>query len=246
MNSLGDKIRFLRREFNLTQEEFGRRLNIGKSTVSQYENNINIPDISMLCKIAELFNVTTDYLLDRPNKIKIKNLPILGTIRAGVPLLAHENWEGQIELPSDLNADFALKVTGDSMSWAGIYDGDLAILRQTNVAYHGDIVAAGIQDADWCATLKFFIKENNTQVLRAANPDYEDITITPNHKIIGQLVCVHKEPPSLYTYRDFLVKKDLVNTEWQDAVEMAINHGLNGKEMMNMIELFSKMVKQIK
>lgn len=78
LNSLGHKIKVLRKESGLTQEEFGKKLNIAKSTVSQYENNINVPDISMICKIAELFNVSIDYLVGfndnkNPYKEEINN-----------------------------------------------------------------------------------------------------------------------------------------------------------------------------
>jgi len=75
-------------------------------------------------------------------------IPLLSTIRAGIPLLAEENWEYEVEVPADLEADFALRVTGDSMSWAGIHDGDIAILRKTDIPSHGMIVATGIEDTN--------------------------------------------------------------------------------------------------
>ncbi|WP_412523933.1 LexA family protein [Clostridium sp. JS66] len=94
----------------------------------------------------------------------------------------------------------------------GALETELPIFKHSNVASHGDLVAAGENNGNWCATLKFFMQENGTPFLRAANPNYKDIPMTSNHRIIGVLVNVIKHPPSLYTYRDFLVKKDLVNT----------------------------------
>ncbi len=65
--SLGSMIRQLRKKNNLTQAELGKKINVAKSTISQYENNINIPDIKMLQSIAKIFCVSVDYLLDEPN-----------------------------------------------------------------------------------------------------------------------------------------------------------------------------------
>lgn len=62
---IGKKIRDLRREMGITQEELGRMLNVGKSTISQYENNINKPDLDMIKQIADIFNVSVDYLFGR-------------------------------------------------------------------------------------------------------------------------------------------------------------------------------------
>ena len=77
--------------------------------------------------------------------------------------------------PADLNADFALRIMGDSMSWVEIHEGDLAFLRKIETPSHGMIVTAGVEDVEWSATLKFYVKENGKVFLRAANPAYEDI-----------------------------------------------------------------------
>ncbi|MBO0572575.1 helix-turn-helix transcriptional regulator [Clostridium botulinum] len=63
MNNLGYIIKKLRKENNLTQKELGDKLNVGKSTISQYENNINTPDIDIIKKISKIFDVSVDYLL---------------------------------------------------------------------------------------------------------------------------------------------------------------------------------------
>lgn len=64
MSTLGERIRMLRKQKDMTQEEMGKALNIAKSTVSQYESNTNVPDIEMLKHIATLFNVSIDTLVD--------------------------------------------------------------------------------------------------------------------------------------------------------------------------------------
>ncbi len=121
----------------------------------------------MLKKFADFFNVSTDYLLGRTDKrsgIKYtpgylynnnritggaqnimevntfahkSYLPLIGTIRAGIPLLAEENWVEEVSVPDDMKADFALRVSEDSMAWAGILTGDIALLSQANVAELG-------------------------------------------------------------------------------------------------------------
>lgn len=255
MATLGQRIKQIREEAGLTQEEFGKLFGIVKSTVSMYEKGKSTPDDNIKKQIADYFGISLDYLTGRTNirnpyneKYKAPNakyLPILGTISAGLPLLAEENWEGTLEISDEIKADFALRVVGDSMSWVGIHEGDLALLQQTNVAHHGQIVAAGVEDVTWEATLKFYISTNNHYVLRAANPAYEDIVFTKNHRIIGTVVKIIKETPSIYTYRDFLAAKDMNDEDWIDTIEKATQYGLGPKDVAQYIEMLSKMIKHI-
>lgn len=73
MSTLGDRIKLLRKEALLTQDELGKKLNIGKSTISQYENNINTPDIDTIKRIADIFDVSLDYLLCKSDIRKNNN-----------------------------------------------------------------------------------------------------------------------------------------------------------------------------
>lgn len=244
----GDILKNLREKENLSREDLCSSLNLSYSALSKYETNIRFPDKDTLKKIALYFHVSIDYLLDfdTSNGSTYRAIPIIGRIRAGLPILATENFEGEIDLSQDIKGDFALRVQGDSMSWVGIHDGDLAIFKQSSIANHGDIVAAGVEENEWHATLKFFIQENGIPLLRAANPEYQDMEFTAHHRIIGRLVGIYKNPPSVLTYKDFLVKKDLINSDWQDTIETAVGKGLDAKQMNQMIELFAHMVKQIK
>lgn len=63
--SIGKRIRDLRKEIKITQEELGKVLNVGKSTISQYENDVNKPDLDTLKQIADFFDVSVDYILGR-------------------------------------------------------------------------------------------------------------------------------------------------------------------------------------
>lgn len=238
----GDRIKQLRELKNLTRDELANSLNISYSALSKYETNVRFPDKDTLKKLASFFNVSIDYILDYSTNNKSKYIPILGTIRAGLPLLATDNWDSQIEVPANINADFALRVIGDSMSWVGIHDGDIAILRQTSIAQHGQIVAAGIDEGDWSATLKFYIQENGTPVLRAANPSYADIKVNGVHKIIGTLVSIQKDAPTLSTYRNFLHDKESIDVEWNEAKETALALGLDAKQVRSYLEILNSML----
>jgi len=129
---------------------------------------------------------TLEILSKHPIDETVVEIPILGNIAAGNPMLAEENWTGSIRVPVEFvrsNRCFALKVRGDSMKDAGIRNGDIAIIEQKPTAENGDIVAALIEDA---ATLKRFFKENNRIRLQAENPDYAPI-YTQDVRILGKL-----------------------------------------------------------
>lgn len=121
---------------------------------------------------------------------EIVDLPVLGTVVAGQPLLAEENLDGTYPLArSSLGSGehFALRVRGDSMLGVGIHDGDLAVIRQQPTAVDGDIVVAMIDDA---VTLKGFYKKSRRVCLKAANPAYPDIYATTDLRILGKLACL--------------------------------------------------------
>ncbi len=246
--TFGSRIRRLREAKGLTQVDMAKALSLANSTISQYEADRRNPDSDTLIRLSDFFRVSIDYLLCRTHKTitdLLSTVPILGTIRAGLPLLAEENWIGEVEAPAEWRGDYALRVEGDSLSWVGIHDGDIAILRQTEVAQHGMIVAAGIEDMEWTATLKFYIRENGQAYLRAANPAYKDISIGPEHRIIGQLVGVLKEPPSLQQYKDHLVSKEVADRQWAETIEKATQLGLDGERVKHMIQLFAQVSKNV-
>jgi repressor LexA len=123
-----------------------------------------------------------------PPYIRAINVPILGSIAAGAPMLAQENIDGTFPMPLDFINDedklFMLRVRGDSMIDAGIFDGDLVAVRQQPTARNGEIVAALLEDE---ATVKRFYKEGKQVRLQAENPAYPPI-MTDNVKILGKVV----------------------------------------------------------
>jgi len=123
-----------------------------------------------------------------PPFVRAVNVPILGQIAAGAPILAEQNIEDTFPLPMDLVPDsdkvFMLRVRGDSMIDAGIFDGDLVAIRQQNVASNGEIVAAMIENE---ATIKRFYKDGKQVRLVAENPAYPPI-VTNDCQILGKLI----------------------------------------------------------
>lgn len=120
------------------------------------------------------------------------DIPIVGKVTAGMPILATENIEDMFQMPINYvkhnNDLFILKVTGDSMIEAGVLDGDLAIIEQKNVATNGDIVVALIENE---ATIKRFFKENGFIRLQPENKNYEPI-IVEDCSILGKLVGIYR------------------------------------------------------
>ena len=124
------------------------------------------------------------------NSGKLVKIPIVGTVAAGIPILSEENREGTITLhESALKKNrtyFAVRVRGDSMSGAGIMDGDLAVIEKLSVVRNGEIAVAVVEDA---VTLKRFYKENSRIRLQAENPAYKPI-YCQELRILGRLAQV--------------------------------------------------------
>ena len=118
-------------------------------------------------------------------------VPLIGSVQAGSPHLAEEHVEEWINLPSSLIKGrrdvFLLKVRGDSMINAGMFEGDLVIVRPTKDVKNNDIVVALLHDE---ATVKRFIQIKNRAYLKAENPDYKNIYPKEEWMIQGKVVGV--------------------------------------------------------
>lgn len=111
----------------------------------------------------------------------LKQVPLIGTVQAGMPITAIENLESTMTLPVQLtgNSDcFMLRVQGDSMMNIGIYEGDMLIVRHQNTANNGDVVVARIDDE---ATVKRFFKEKGHIRLQPENDDFSPIIVKDCH-----------------------------------------------------------------
>lgn len=130
-------------------------------------------------------NVTT------PSFSKIVDVPLVGNVAAGEPILAEENITDRMSLPTDIVGDapsFMLSVRGESMIEAGINDGDYVVVKEQPVANNGDIVVAIIDDG---ATVKRFYKEKGHIRLQPENSSMDPIIVS-DCLIAGKVVAVFR------------------------------------------------------
>ena len=163
------------------------------------------PSVRDICKDLEIKSTATAHYylqklvdkglikkdVDKKRAISIKNgatksfsVPLIGTVTAGVPILAVENLEGYYPLPIEFQSQeptFMLKVKGDSMINAGILDGDKIIVKKQETAKNGDIVVALIDDS---ATVKRFYSKDGKIILHPENDLLDDI-ILDSVEILG-------------------------------------------------------------
>ena len=128
----------------------------------------------------------------RPDaRTNASEIPLVGRVAAGQPILAVENVEGVIavdEMFARSKDCFALRVDGDSMKDAGIMDGDVVIVCPQPTARSGDIVVALIEDE---ATVKTYVRKSGKITLQAENPSYDDIAIdgrSGDAQVLGKVV----------------------------------------------------------
>ncbi len=164
----GLRLRNLRQSKDMSQNELARRLNLASSSVARYESGDRKPDTDRLVDIANLFNVTTDYLLcktDSPylyvedlastvrlspdSREKAIRVPTLGYIRGGEPMITDDNFLGYEEMvvPSTTSADdfIGLKVEGDSMMPL-INEGSIVIIKLQPTCEMNDVCAVRVND----------------------------------------------------------------------------------------------------
>ena len=137
--------------------------------------------------------ITRNGRLNRSIRINSQSacmVPLIGKVTAGMPILAVEEIETYIPIPSNLGKDsklFALWVMGESMIKAGIMDGDIVVAKQTDYAENGQIVVARLGDE---ATVKRFYKENGKYRLQPEN-DFLEPIIIDTCEILGKVVsCI--------------------------------------------------------
>ncbi|MDO4343480.1 MAG: transcriptional repressor LexA [Eubacteriales bacterium] len=123
---------------------------------------------------------------------EVVNVPILGRVAAGEPLLAVENVENYFPIPAEFMPNvqtFMLNVKGESMINAGIFDGDQILVQQQSTARNGDIVVALVEDS---ATVKTYYKEDGYYRLQPENDTMEPIIVHGELKILGKVIGVFR------------------------------------------------------
>ena len=131
------------------------------------------------------------YSLDSRYLKTEKAVPLLGRVSAGLPIMAHENWEDAFPLPPIFAAGnddaFMLTIQGDSMSGAGMFAQDIVAVRPTQSICNGDIIIARVEDEGF--TVKRYYKHGETVTLQAENPDYAPISVNERQvEIVGKVI----------------------------------------------------------
>ena len=146
-------------------------------------------------RALELVGRTAAHGHAAPPETEVKRLPLMGQIAAGGPLLADQNVEEEIAVPEPLgrNADFHLRVRGESMVNAGILDGDIVVVRRQDTARNGEIVVALAGDDETTdeATVKTFYREADRIRLQPEN-DGMDPIYTRHVSVLGKVVGVFR------------------------------------------------------
>lgn len=192
-------------------------LGISKGAVSTWKNLGRTPQVAQLQKVADYFHITVDQLLDEnKNAPVVKShesvdwkqkmgatpcdvaqvAPLLGTVRAGLPMYAEENIEGYIPIRQTDGAKyFWLNIRGDSMNAAGMNDGDQILVREQPEVENGEIAVVLVNDDE--ATVKTFRQEGNLVILtpRSSNPVHQpqvyDLKKTPV-RVLGRVIECRK------------------------------------------------------
>lgn len=195
---IGEKIKYYREQRGLTQEDLAKRLNISRQSISRYESGDRATNQDFLFELADIFEVNIDdFFPPRENFVtkvqEIINIPVLGTITCGEPILAEENIESYREEVADLTPNgnvFFLETKGDSMV-PTIPEGSFVLIRQQEEVENNEI-AAVLVNGDTEATLKRVKYQGDTMILMPDNKNYEPIIVNEDFpaRIIGKAVKV--------------------------------------------------------
>ena len=166
---------------------------VGLSSTSTVHAHLETLEKKGFIRRSPAKNRSTEILEENfyTNTRELVNVPIVGRVAAGVPILAEENIEDTFPIPIDYvknDSCFMLHVKGDSMVEEGIFDGDLVLVRQQQDAADGDIVIALLDDS---ATVKTFHREGESVRLSPANSAFEPI-ITRECDILGKVIGLYR------------------------------------------------------
>lgn len=178
-----NNLKAARKAANYTQLEVSELVHISQPQISAWESGRSKVDHVTLQKLADLYGVTTDYLLGKdsqPNPVVLR-VPVYRKVPAGIPLEAIEDVVDWEELPQSMAKGgkeyFALRVSGDSM-WPEYLDGDVVIVRRAQICTSGDVCVVYVNGYD--ATLKEVKLDEaaGTLTIVPRNPSYPPRTFT--------------------------------------------------------------------
>lgn len=178
--TFGERLRYARKEKQLTQKELAAKINAKHNSISNWENNQNMPDPETIENLCWALDVQPNYFFSvnysLPSGLvplpEMKKIPLIGSIACGSPILAEEHIEDYIDIPRHIHADFALTCKGDSMINARIFDGDIVYIRQQDTVENGEVAAVLI---DGEATLKRVQLFEDHISLEPENPQFRPL-----------------------------------------------------------------------
>lgn len=185
MAEFKDRLREAMNKEGLKQVDLSRKTGISAPTISEWLKGSYLAKQDKVAILAKALNVSPSWLMGLddteteplpPNcfPIEKKKFPLLGNIACGEPIFADEDFEGYVEAGADIDADFCLRASGDSMIGARIHDGDIVFIKQQPIVDNGQIAAVLIGNE---ATLKrfYYDQASDTVQLMAENPSYAPI-----------------------------------------------------------------------
>lgn len=187
-NSLGRRLRLLRKGSGDTQNDIAKLLGVTREAVSQWERGENTPTIETLKVLAQRYQVSLDYIVEGKGKpCQSVEIPVVGTIRK-LPILSAENIIDKVEVPTNMVKDgnyFQLIVHEDSMTGIGIDKGCRVIVRQQEELEDGQV---GLIEVGGCIMIRKVYRTNSGYVLVPSNPNYADQKVSSSEiKVLGRV-----------------------------------------------------------
>lgn len=189
---------------NMTAAELSRLAKVNEGAISQYKKGAYKATQENLERLAQTLRVSIPWLMgaDVPMEKSYDHMvpdgflpppetvkrPRLGAISCGEPLMSEENFDGYDDVPTVVRCDFTLIAQGDSMTGAGIFDGDIVYIQQQPIVENGEIAAVLVDGCEKLLKRVYFTQ--NSVVLQAENPAYPPLTFSlddmNNVQIIGK------------------------------------------------------------
>lgn len=202
MSTIQERLKKVVEKSGYSTREIAQMTGFSKSAVQRYISGTSakIP-ITFVSAVARVTSKSAAYIMgweeELPDGLEplppTKQVPLLGAIACGEPILAVENYEGYVSMPDTVSADYALRCKGDSMIGARINDGDIVYIRKQDDVENGEIAAVLIDDE---VTLKRVYKTGQAVILQAENPAYPPRILTElsgTVRIIGKAVGFYSD-----------------------------------------------------
>ncbi|MCG8483475.1 MAG: helix-turn-helix domain-containing protein [Clostridia bacterium] len=195
MSKFSQRLKEVRESLGLNKVQFAEYVGSSPANITRYEKEDMNVSLEAVKQISDKLSINPGYLLGWEEDKYVdmetyKKIPLIGTIAAGTPILATENIDGFEFVSQVENVDFSLKVKGNSMIGARIYDGDIVYIKQQPDVENGEIAAVMINDEN--ATLKRVYKVDGSIILHSENPEYKDMIFRKKEmkslKILGKAI----------------------------------------------------------